>query len=143
MDNRGSKSIILDSTVVKEQRVDGSWPIKHIVYHCYTTACFACIATNLMDLRCTLRGFEKKWGVLMPSARFKQCDLKQYLSFNMEKGWNSHVKIPSELYDKKNFSTYNFISNSNIVNLAVLSGLINGEGSFSIIIDKNKTRKLG
>jgi len=39
MDNRGSKSTILNSMVVKEQRVDGSWSIKR----------------DLMDLRCTLR----------------------------------------------------------------------------------------
>lgn len=69
MDNRGSKLTILNSTVVKEQRVDGSWSIKF----------------GLMDLRCTLRGFERNRGVK--------------LGFNMQQGWNSYVKIPSKLLD--------------------------------------------
>ena len=107
MDNRGSKSTNL---VVKEQRVDGSWSIK---------------SSNLMDLRCTLKGFERNRGIK--------------LGFNLQQGWNSYVKIPSKQYDLKNFSTYN----STPVNPGVWSGLIDGEGSFSIIIDRNKNRKLG
>jgi hypothetical protein len=48
MDNRGSKSVVIDSnSTVKEQRVDGSWSIK----------------SHLMDLRCTLRGFERNRGI--------------------------------------------------------------------------------
>ena len=47
MDNRGSKSAILNSIVVKEQRVDGSWSIK----------------SQLMDLRCTLWGSERNRGI--------------------------------------------------------------------------------
>jgi len=57
MDNRGSKSTILNSMVVKEQRVDGSWSIK----------------PHLMDLRCILKGFERNR------------DIK--LGFNMQQGW--------------------------------------------------------
>ena len=57
----------------------------------------------------------------------------------MEKGWNSFVKNPSKQFDLKKFST----SNSTNVNPGVWSGLIDGEGSFSIIVDKNKIRKLG
>lgn len=113
MDNRGSKSTTLNSMVVKEQRVDGSLSIKPI----------------LMDIRCTLRGFERNRGVK--------------LGFNMQQGWNSYVKIPSKLFDLKNFSTHNSTYNSTIINSGVWSGLIDGEGSFSIIVDKNKTRKLG
>lgn len=109
MDNRGSKSIILNSMVVKEQRVDGSWSIK----------------PHLMDLRCTLRGFERNRGVK--------------LGFNLQQGWNSYAKNPSKLFDLKKFST----SNSTILNPGVWSGLIDGEGSFSIVVDRNKTRKLG
>ena len=109
MDNRGSKSTILNSFVVKEQRVDGSWSIK----------------PDLIDLRCTLRGFERNGGIK--------------LGFNMQQNWNSYVKIPSKQFGLKKFSTYN----SNIINPGVWSGLIDGEGSFSVIVDKNKTRKLG
>jgi len=109
MDNRGSKSTILNSMVVKEQRVDGSWPIK----------------PHLMGLRCTLRGSERNRGIK--------------LGFNMQQGWNSYVKDPSKQFGLRKFSTYN----STIVNPGLWSGLIDGEGSFSIIVDRNKTRKLG
>ena len=71
MDNRGSKSTILKSMIVKEQRVDGSWFIK----------------TDLMNLRCTLKGFERNRGI--------------NLGFNMKKGWNSYVKSPSNQFDLK------------------------------------------
>jgi hypothetical protein len=109
MDNRGSKSAILKNIVVKEQRVDGSWFIN----------------PDLMNLRCTLQGFERNR------------DIK--LGFNMEQGWNSFIKNPSNQFDLKRFST----SSSTIVNPGVSSGLIDGEGSFTIVVDKNKVRKLG
>lgn len=109
MDNRGSKSAILNSIVVKEQRVDGSWFIK----------------SHLMNLRCTLQGFERNREIK--------------LGFNMQQCWNSYIKNPSKQFDLKKFSTYS----STIVNPGVWSGLIDGEGSFSIIVDKNKVRKLG
>ena len=57
----------------------------------------------------------------------------------MQQGWNSYIKNPSKQFDLKKFST----CSSNIVNPGVWSGLIDGEGSFSIIVDKNKARKLG
>lgn len=107
MDNRGSKSDMYIS--VKEQRVDGSWFIN----------------PHLMNLRCTLQGFERNR------------DIK--LSFNMQQGWNSFIKNPSKQFDLKKFSTIS----SNIVNPGIWSGLIDGEGSFTIIVDKNKGRKLG
>lgn len=113
MDNRGSKSTILNSIAVKEQRVDGSWLIE----------------PSLVNLRCTLRGSERNRGVI--------------LSFNKRQGWNSHVKTLSKLFDLKKFSTCNSVYDSTIVNPGVWSGLIDGEGSFSIIVDKNKTRQLG
>ena len=80
---------------------------------------------HLMDLRCTLRGSERNR------------DIK--LGFNMLQGWNSYIKIPSKQFDLKKFSTYS----STIVNPGVWSGLIDGEGSFSIIVVRNKARKLG
>lgn len=109
MDNRGSKSAILKNIVVKEQRVDGSWFIK----------------PRLMNLRCTLKGFERNRVIK--------------LGFNMQQGWNPYVKNPSKQFDLKQNSTYC----STIVNPGVWSGLIDGEGSFSIIVDRNKVRKLG
>lgn len=109
MDNRGSKSTMLTSTVVKEQRVDGSW------------------SSHSEDLRCTLQDFERNKGI--------------NLGFNLERGWNSYVKVPSNQFGLRKFSTYNSIPGSILP--GVWSGLIDGEGSFSIIVDKNKTRKLG
>jgi len=109
MDNRGSKSAILENIAVKEQRVDGSWFIN----------------PDFINLRCILQGFERN--------RVKK------LSFNMQQGWNSYIKSPSKQYDLKRFSTSSII----IVNPWTWSGLIDGEGSFTIIIDKNKVRKLG
>ena len=107
MDNRGSKFLCIHR--IKEQRVDGSWSVK----------------PHLMDLRCTLGGFERNGGIK--------------LGFNIQQCWNSHVKNPSKQFEKKIFSTYN----STIVNPGVWSGLIDGEGSFSVIVDRNKKRKLG
>ena len=109
MDNRVSKSTILNNIIVKEQRVDDSRSIN----------------SHLMDLRRTLKGFEKNRGLS--------------LGFNMQHGWNSLAQIPFKQFDLKKFSTFN----SATVNPGVLSGLIDGEGSFSIIVDINRTRLLG
>jgi hypothetical protein len=109
MDNRGSKSAILKNIVVKEQRVDGSWFIK----------------SHLINLRCTLQGFERNRDIT--------------LRFNNHRSWNSFIKNPSKQFDLKTLST----TCSSLVNPGVWSGLIDGEGSFSIIVDKNKARKLG
>jgi hypothetical protein len=109
MDYRGSKSTLLNSNVVKEQRVDGNWSIK----------------SHLMDLRYTLQGFERNRGI--------------NLGFNLDPSWNSYVKIPSKQYGLRKYSTYN----STIINPGVWSGLIDGEGSFSVIVDRNLKRKLG
>jgi len=106
MDNRGSKSTVFKNTVVKEQRVDGSWFIK----------------PHLINLRCTLMGFERNRVI--------------YPGFNR---WNSFIKNPSKQFDLKRFSTSSSIN----VNPGVWSGLIDGEGSFSLIVDKNKVRQLG
>jgi hypothetical protein len=46
---------------------------------------------------------------------------------------------PSKQFDLKTFST----TSSSLVYPEVWSGLTDGEGSFSIIVDKNKARKLG
>jgi len=73
MDNRGSKSAILNDIVVKEQRVDGSWFIK----------------PYLMNLRCILQGSERNR------------DIK--LGFNMQQSWNSYIKSPSKQSDLKIF----------------------------------------
>jgi len=51
---------------------------------------------------------------------------------------NSWAKIPSKQFNIKNYSTFNTTTS---INPWVLSGLIAGEGSFTIIIDRNKTRK--
>lgn len=57
MGYRGSKSV-LDTNTVKEQRVDGSWFI-NLVY------------TWLINLRCTLMGFERNYPIKIPSNQLK------------------------------------------------------------------------
>ena len=49
-------------------------------------------------------------------------------------------RIPSKQLNVKKFSTFKYFSH---VNPWFWSGLIDGEGSFSIIIDRNESRKLG
>lgn len=71
------------------------------------------------------KGFRKEWGIK--------------LGFNFQQNWYSYVKNPSKQFDKKKIFS---ILNSNLVNPGVWSGLIDGEGSFSIIVDRNDTRKL-
>ena len=53
---------------------------------------------------------------------------------------NYRIKIPSKQLNIKKFSTFNSLSN---VNPWFLTGLIDGEGSFTIITDKNNKRTLG
>lgn len=77
---------------------------------------------SLINLRCTLNGFER--------------NSVQFQGYNP---WNFIVKIPSKQFDYKTFSTSTFTP----IHPIVLSGLIDGEGSFSVIVDKQKTRKLG
>ena len=124
MDNRGSKSTILNSNVVKDQRVDGSW----------------LVMSNITDLRCTLVGFERNRGI----------------NHGFNHRWSSGVKIPSKffrLHPVVPFRGYGSLSplegkriegkvNSS-AHPGVWSGLIDGEGSFSIILVKNPKRKLG
>lgn len=84
------------------------------------------INSYLINLRCTLGDFNRNRDL--------------YSSFNCLKSWNSYVKIPSNQFGlKKRYSTYNYSS----IKPGVWSGLIDGEGSFSIIVDKVQTRKLG
>ncbi len=77
-----------------------------------------------VDLRCILGGFERNRGIK--------------LGFNIQQSWNSYVKIPSKQFNLKTFSTC-----SSAVKPGVWSGLVDGEGSFSIIVVRDETRKLG
>lgn len=61
--------LTINNVVIKEQRVDDNLFIN----------------PDLMSIRCTLRGFERNRGVK--------------LSFNMQQGWNSYVKNPSNQFD--------------------------------------------
>ena len=56
MDYRGSKSIIFESIIVKEQRVDGSWLLNKI-------------AAPNRSLRCTLAGFERNYQIKILSKQ--------------------------------------------------------------------------
>ena len=72
-----------------------------------------CINPKFMHLRCTLMGFER----------------------------NYQIKIPSKQLNVKQFSTY-LENYSSHVNPLFFTGFIDAEGSFSTIVDRNKTRKL-
>ena len=140
MDNRGSKSAKLNSNVVKEQGVYGSWSVK----------------SNLTDLRCTLTGFEINCGInhgfcwssriKIPSKQFR-LDLQSYhvhlRSLSLRKalrpsGTRARGRGGSGgKWRKKSYST------STPINPGVWSGLIDGKGYFSIILVKNSTRKYG
>ena len=52
----------------------------------------------------------------------------------------SRVKFPSKQLNVKNFSTSNSPTN---VNPWFFTGLIDAEGSFSVIVDQSKTHKMG
>ncbi len=83
---------------------------------------------SLLQLRCTLKGLEINRDIC--------------LGFNNQTCWSSRIKIPSkQIYLKMNYSTST--SASTPTNPWVWSGLIDGEGSFTIIIVKDKNRKLG
>jgi len=70
-------------------------------------------------------------------AKYKPMHLR-YTLMGFER--NYPIKIPSNQLNIKNFSTFNYPSH---FNPWFWTGLIDAEGSFSIIIDINKTRKLG
>jgi len=55
---------------------------------------------------------------------------------------NYQIKIPSKQLNVKHYSTFNFNCPSQ-VNPWFWTGIIDAEGSFSIIIDKNNSRRLG
>lgn len=122
MDNRGSKSTIFFNIFVKEQRVDGSWFIN--VY--------------LMDLRCTLQGF-----LININTKFSFNDTvkNQKLLFHNLINWN-YVKIPSKQFGIKQFSTQSTSTCTIEHNPRFWSGLIDGLGSFTIIVCKSRTHKL-
>ena len=110
MGNRGSKSMVYKYTVVKEQRVDGNWPV-------------------LSGLRYTLKGLER--------------DRTSMFNCNgwIHRSYNTYTKIPSNQFDYKKYSTFPLKLHN--INPDTWSGLIDGEGSFSIIVSKNEKRKLG
>jgi len=105
-----SKSVLLKNITVKEQRVDGSLSIK----------------SYLMDLRCTLTGFERN-----------------YQSKN-----HSNLIIQRRLYHKgcKVFEDNNLTVKNKHIQLNepwFISGFTDAEGCFLIIVRKSPTRKLG
>lgn len=82
----------------------------------------------LPGLRYTLKGFERKWVYR--------------LNCNRLDSYNSYTKIPSKQFDINKYSTMSYLKLSDL-NPEIWSGLIDGEGSFSIIVSKHKMRKLG
>ena len=97
MGYRGSKSVLVSSNTVKEQRVDGSY----------------CIKLKLMQLRCTLMGFER----------------------------NNPIKIHSKQINKSFYSTVS--GSKTVLNPYFVTGFADAESSFSTTIYKNAKLKTG
>jgi len=107
MDNRGSKSAILKNIVVKEQRVDGSWFIK----------------PHLINLRCTLRGFER-------------ITLSGSLSYQI---LNKRLYSTTTIVTKEPKNIKSFIHKDGFkLNPWFVTGFTDGDGSFSVSITKKK-----
>ncbi len=114
MGYRGSKSDIISKESVKEQRVDGSWPL------------FIQANPNNIkrSLRYTLMGLER-------GCRNSDLFSKVLLG-------NSQVKIPTKVLLSKNYSTLS----KSLLDPWFLTGFSDAEGSFIISIYKNKNSKL-
>ena len=122
IDNRGSKSIMYFwlttiITIVKEQRVNGSWREKYntsIVLRCFSR------------LRCILMGFERNYQI---RVLYKQ----------INKDLNRFYSSSSALQ----YKNINCKSNLCVSYHKWLTGFTDGEGSFSISIVKSRERKVG
>ncbi len=108
MDNRGSKSVVINNnSTVKEQRVDGSWFIK----------------PDLINLRCTLRGFER-------------ITLSGSLSYQI---LNKHLYSTTTIVTKEPKNIKSFIHKDGFkLNPWFVTGFTDGDGSFSVSITKKK-----
>ena len=108
MDNRGSKSVVINNnSTVKEQRVDGSWFIK----------------PHLINLRCTLRGFER-------------ITLSGSLSYQI---LNKHLYSTTTIVTKEPKNIKSFIHKDGFkLNPWFVTGFTDGDGSFSVSITKKK-----
>ena len=147
---RGSKSIVLN-TIVKEQRVYGSW-----------------YGNPLLYLRCTLTGLERNYPVKIPSTLIIQRRLySQGVSLITKHSINEIInpwfftgfadaewcftitirKSPKNNLGWQSFSTLtdpNLISNNNFVmNPWFITGFTDGEACFWIDVYKNNTYKTG
>jgi hypothetical protein len=87
--------------------------------------------------------FRKRIPVKEQRVDGSWCNLHKYLHLRctlMGFERNYQVKYPSKQLSIKKFSTLTYPT---YVNPWFWTGLIDAEGSFSVIIDKNQTRKLG
>ena len=112
MDNRGSKSTILNNMVVKEQRVDGS----------YTN-----LKSSGLVLRCTLRGFKRIAWAEISSNQI----LNKRLYSTTVRSVDSKDLLQPKLSNKfeDNFS----------LNPWFITGFTDGDGSFAVSITKKKS----
>ena len=101
---RGSKSELKFS--VKEQRVDGSYCIK--------------AKSKIMQLRCTLMGFERNYQIKYPSKQ---------------------LGAVARYYSTDTYLNDSFLDTK--LNPWFITGFSDAESTFTIVIDKNKNRILG
>ena len=112
MDNRGSKSIISKNIIVKEQRVDGSWPLN---------------PNGFSGLRCTLRGFER---ITLPGSLSYQILNKHLYSTKI----TTTTTITKEPKNIKSFIHKDGFK----LNPWFVTGFTDGDGSFAVSITKKK-----
>jgi hypothetical protein len=118
MDNRGSKSTILNCMIVKEQRVDGSWFFN---------------PRGLKNLRCTLRGFEMNTWAGIPSNQI----LNKRLYSTTRGSLLPKNQNPLQSFDPSpNLSKK---EGSFILNPWFVTGFTDGDGSFAVSITKKKS----
>lgn len=84
---------------------------------------------SIMRLRCSLTGFERNYRANIPS---KQFNIRKFTR-QLTTGILSHKEV---IGLETNFK-------HTLINPGVLTGLNDAEGSFSIILVRNKSRKLG
>ena len=108
MDNRGSKSMMFKTIIVKEQRVDGSWLLNRYAFN---------------SLRCTLR-------------RFDRITFSGSLSYQIlnKRLYSTTAMLNTENY--KNVKS--FVKEGFSLNPWFVTGFTDGDGSFAVSITKKK-----
>lgn len=170
MDNRGSKSTILLNIVVKEQRVDGNWSVftglrytlkglerdKNLTLTHFQFFFNSWSKKKIGERSPPIQVVAGVWRKEIKKETFftHLPHFYSHLFFSLEKKkmwviqgkqlrcYNTYTRIPSKQFYCKKYSNFSYKKLSDI-NPQVWSGLIDGEGSFNVIVVKHDSRRLG